>query len=112
MVCFTMEQSRLLDDTLWARLDQRERRQIIWMMLQKRNEAVESCERDLSRCTGALLDKTLSEGETRVALKDCVEERATWQLRAKGRGGRGFIIGLPVGGLATYGGLRLFGVIR
>lgn len=112
MVCFTMEESRLLDDTLWARLDQRERREIIWKMLQTRNEAVRSCEGSLSRCHKALLDKTISEAETRVAMTQATDEVAKWRLRAKGRGGRGFIIGLPVGGLATYGGLRLFGVIR
>lgn len=103
MVCFTMEESRLLDDTLWARLDHRQRREILWRMLQNRNEAVQSAENDLARCNDALRDKTLSEGVLRTDLDNARSEALDWQLKAKGRGGRGLLIGLGLGGLVGYG---------
>lgn len=103
MVCFTMEESRLLDDTLWARLDQRQRREILWKMIQNRNEAVQSANNDLGRCNDALRVKTLSEGALRTERDNARSEALDWQLKAKGRGGRGLMIGIGLGALLGYG---------
>lgn len=111
-VCFDMEEAKAIEDTLWDRLSQRERRAIAFRILVNRTEAAESAEREaeaLRGVVGRLTDAVASKQAETDASK---AEALSWQLKAKGRGGRGLLIGIPVGGLASYGALRLFGVIR
>jgi len=112
MVCFDMEEAKAIEDTLWDRLSQRERRAIAFRILANRTEAAESAEREAEALRGVVGRLTAAVASKQAETDASKAEALSWQLKARGGGGRGLLIGIPVGGLATYGGLRLFGVIR
>lgn len=111
MVCFDMEEAKAIEDTLWDRLSQRERRMIAWRIMQNRTEAAESASREADGLRATIAPLRASEAESRAAEAQAKDEALMWQLKAKGRGGRGLLVGIPLGALATYGGLKLFRVI-
>lgn len=111
-VCFDMEEAKAIEDTLWDRLSQRERRAIAFRILANRTEAAESAEREAEALRGVVGRLTTAAATERAESDASKAEALSWQLKAKGRGGRGLLIGIPLGGLATYGGLRLFGLVR
>lgn len=112
MVCFTLSEARAIDDSLWNRLDLRTRREVARRMILNRDESLRSCETDLATCRDGYLAKIRSEATQRQNAEDATADALMWQLKARGRGGRGMLIGIPLGGLATYGGLRLFRLVR
>ena len=112
MVCFTIDEAKEVGDTLWSRLDDREKRRLAHVIVARLEDQAAGYERQLDGYRGQIAPLMESEASANKRAKWAEDDAMTWKLKAKGRGGRGFIIGLPIGGLATYGGLRLFGVIK
>ena len=101
----------MIGDTLWSRLDDREKRRLARVIIARLNKQAASFGEKNERLRGqvAPLVEAVSakEEDARVAKEDAL----MWQMKARGRGGRGLLFGIPLGGLATYGGLKLFRVI-
>lgn len=111
-VCFTPEEATEIGDTLWSRLDDREKRRLAHIIISRLNEQAQDYGRDMDRLRAQIEPLMASEASANERAKWAEDDALTWKTRAKGRVGRGILIGVPVGGGLTYGGLRLFGVIR
>ena len=111
-VCFTIDEAKEIGDTLWSRLDDREKRRIAHVIIARLNEQAAGYERDMDVLRGQIAPLMASEASAREGKRLAKDDALMWKTKAKGRGGRGMLIGLPLGGLVTYGGLRVFGVLR
>lgn len=111
-MCFTVEEAKEIGDTLWSRLDDREKRRIAHVIIARLNEQADGYERDMDRVQAQIAPLMASEASAIERAKWAEDDLVRWKLKARGRGGRGLLIGIPIGGLATYGGLRLFGLVR
>lgn len=112
VVCFTVAEAKEIGDTLWSRLDDREKRRLAHVIILRLNEQAAGYERDMDRVQAQIAPLMASEASAREGERLALDDALIWKTKAKGRGGRGMLIGIPLGGLVTYGGLRLFGVIR
>lgn len=112
MVCFTVDEAKEVGDTLWSRLDDREKRRLAHIIIARLNEQAAGYERDMDRMQAQIAPLMASEASAREGERLAKDDALMWKTKAKGRGGRGMLIGLPLGGLVTYGGLRVFGVLR
>lgn len=112
VVCFTVGEAQMIGDTLWSRLDQRDKARIAHTIVQRQREIEASYQRDLDRAQAQIAPLMASEAQLRVKVDAERAEAVRWKLKAKGRGSRGLLLGIGLGGLATYGGLRLAGAIR
>lgn len=112
MVCFTVDEAKEVGDTLWSRLDDREKRRLAHIIIARLNEQAAGYERDMDRVQAQIAPLMASEASAREGERLAKDDALMWKTKAKGRGGRGVLIGFPLGAAATYGGLKLFGVIR
>ncbi len=112
VVCFTVDEAKEIGDTLWSRLDDREKRRIAQIIIRKSDQAIADAVMEADRLRASLAPLVESEAAARVEAEVRRDEALSWQLKARGRGGRGLVLGIGLGGLATYGGLRLLGAIR
>lgn len=112
MVCFTVDEAKEIGDTLWSRLDDREKRRLAHIIISRLNEQAQGYGRDMDRLRAQIEPLMASEASANERARWAEDDALTWKTRAKGRVGRGILIGVPIGGGLTYGGLRLFGVIR
>lgn len=86
-----------MHDSLWNRLSDRERRALAWRMMQNQSAARESAEREAEQ----------AREQMRVAMRSnalCQEDyeaerskRQEVEMKTKGKGARGFLIGLGLG---------------
>ena len=112
VVCFTLEEAKEIGDTLWSRLDDREKRRIAQIIIRKAEEAADAAVKEADRLRASVAPLAESEAAARTEAEAERQDALAWQLKARGRGGRGLVVGIGLGALATYGGLRLFGAIR
>lgn len=111
VVCFTVAEAKEIGDTLWSRLDDREKRRIAQIIVRKSGEAAAAAVKEADRLRASVAPLAESEAAARTEAEAERQDALAWQLKARGRGGRGMLVGIPLGGLATYGGLKLFRVI-
>lgn len=115
VVCFTLKEAQEIGDTLWSRLDDRDKRRIARTLLRRVEEATEDCTRENDRLRSTIDPLVASEANARKEADQSAKESLDWQLKARGRGGRGFVLGFG-GGLAgafgIYKGGQALGVIR
>lgn len=105
-VCFDIAEAKEIGDTLWSRLDDREKRRLAGIILLRQTEAARSAERERDQAREALAPLMESEHEARTGEALAKDDAMKWQMKARGRGSRGFIIGIGFGALATYGGYK------
>lgn len=109
VVCFTVAEAKEIGDTLWSRLDDREKRRLAHVVLNRTTEAAAKANEEADRLRASVAPLAESEAAARTEAESRRDEALKWQLKARGRGGRGLVLGIGLGALATYGGLRLLG---
>lgn len=102
MVCFTLGEAQAISDTLWSRLDDRARRELAHMLILRQGEQVTTAQRDNDRLRAQLEPLVKSEADAQERAKASHGEAMEWRMKAKGRGTRGLLIGLGMGGAFTY----------
>lgn len=112
VVCFTVAEAKEIGDTLWSRLDDREKRRLAHVVLKRTEEAAAKANEEAQRLRESVAPLMASEAAARVDADTSRGEALKWQLKARGRGGRGLVVGIVLGALATYGGLRLLDGVR
>lgn len=96
-VCFEIGEAEAIHDSLWQRLPERERRAIAHQMLMNQQQARSSAEREARQATEQM---QAAMRNSALYKQDWEEERVKRQqieVKTKGRGARGFLVGLGLG---------------
>lgn len=107
VVCFSIEEAQAIGDTLWSRLDDREKRRLARVIIARLEASTRSHEREQSILRAQIAPLAEGQAAAREEARQANEEALRWRLKARGRGGRGFVVGVGIGALATIGALSL-----
>ena len=103
VVCFTLAEAELINDTLWSGVDRRRAYAILWAMYRNAEKAGRGAEDDLKAVRAVLAACRDAEAVERAA-RERAEQEAD---RVRRRGDVRFWVGLGLGALggggATYG---------
>lgn len=100
-VCFELGEAEAIHDSLWMRLSERERRVIAHQMLMNQQQARASAEREAKQATEQMQAAMRSSAVYKEDWEEEKQARQELMLKTKGRGARGFLIGLGLGVGAT-----------
>lgn len=104
VVCFTIEEAQAIGDTLWSRLDDREKRRIARAIVARLQASAMSYERELAILRAQIAPLAEGQAAAREEARLSNEEALRWRLKARGRG---LVVGVGIGSLATIGALSL-----
>lgn len=106
VVCFTLAEAELINDTLWSGVDRRRAYAILWVMYRNAERAGRSAEQDLKDVRALLSACRDAEAVERQAREKAEKDGD----KARRRGDVRFWVGLGLGALggggATYGATR------
>ena len=100
LVCFTIGEAIQVNDTLWSRLDQRERVRLLSIMMGRKGAEVASLGRDNEALRLAFVAKAEGEALAIVNFEAERGKRMSCEAKAKGKGLRGFLWGVATGAVA------------
>lgn len=106
-VCFEIGEAEAIHDSLWMRLSHRERQVIAWQMMENQKKATASAEREARQATEQMQAAMRSSALYKEDWEFERRERQELLVKTKGRGARGFLIGLGVGVSATLAAVLL-----
>lgn len=101
LVCFYFSEARAIDDTLHARLDQRESIKYLAGMVTNQIDQVRGLETDNNSLEEALRATKINEAKVTAERDTCASQFAAYKLKVKGRGLRGVVCGAAIGAIIT-----------
>lgn len=97
VVWFYAYEAEAIHDSLWMRLSHRERQVIVWQMHENQKKATASAEREAKQAVENMKAAMRSSAVYKEDWEAERRERQDLLVKTKGRGTRGFLIGLGVG---------------
>lgn len=96
-VCFEIGEAEAIHDSLWMRLSDRERRVIAHQMLMNQQQARSSAEREAKQATEQMQAAMRNSALYKQDWEEEKQARHDLMVKTKGRGTRGFLVGLGLG---------------
>lgn len=103
VVCFTIAEAMLINDSLWTGVDRRRAHAILAAMYSRAEQAGKGAERDLGLCRDALKACRLSEEVERRGREEAEAEVVKERKRGKAKWWTGAVVGGLAGGGLVYG---------